>query len=66
MREDAENTMNDQFKSGMVDDLKNEEYKMERDGVTVYLAKVCNYWTEQRVWNEAFYSWHVRACHVSR
>ena len=35
--------MNDQFKSGMVDDLKNEEYKMERDGVTVYLAKVCNY-----------------------
>mmetsp|Transcript_14561 Transcript_14561/g.22445 ORF Transcript_14561/g.22445 Transcript_14561/m.22445 type:complete len:457 (-) Transcript_14561:203-1573(-) len=39
VREDAEKTMNQQFKSELVDSLRTEEFKMERDGVTVYLAK---------------------------
>mmetsp|Transcript_19886 Transcript_19886/g.29561 ORF Transcript_19886/g.29561 Transcript_19886/m.29561 type:complete len:457 (-) Transcript_19886:202-1572(-) len=39
VREDAEQTMNQQFKSELVDSLRAEEFKMERDGVTVYLAK---------------------------
>lgn len=41
VREDVENTMQEQFKSELVDDLKANEYVIERDGVKVYLAKVC-------------------------
>ena len=41
VREDVEKSMSGQFKSGIVDDLKASNYVMERDGVKVYLAKVC-------------------------
>lgn len=40
VREDVENTMQQQFKSELVDDLKQNNYAIERDGVKVYLAKV--------------------------
>ena len=44
VREQVEDTMGQQFKSEIVDDLKSSNYVMERDGVKVYLAKVsaCN------------------------
>ena len=41
VREDVENTMQEQFKSELVDDLKESNYVIERNGVKVYLAKVC-------------------------
>ena len=41
VRESVENVMGSQFKSSTVDDLKSSNYVMERDGVKVYLAKVC-------------------------
>ena len=41
VRETVENVMGTQFKSSTVDDLKSSNYVMERDGVKVYLAKVC-------------------------
>jgi 4-hydroxy-3-methylbut-2-en-1-yl diphosphate reductase len=41
VRETVENVMGSQFKSSTVDDLKASNYVMERDGVKVYLAKVC-------------------------
>lgn len=40
VREDVENTMQEQFKSELVDDLKESNYVIERNGVKVYLAKV--------------------------
>ena len=40
VREDVEDTMQEQFKSEIVDDLKESNYVMEREGVKVYLAKV--------------------------
>jgi 4-hydroxy-3-methylbut-2-enyl diphosphate reductase len=40
-REASEKTMNEQFESTIVKDLKTNNYVMERDGVKVYLAKVC-------------------------
>lgn len=40
VREDVEDTMSDQFKSEIVDELKQSNYVMEREGVKVYLAKV--------------------------
>lgn len=43
VREDVEKTMQDQFKSELVDDLKASNYMVERDGVKVYLAKVRPY-----------------------
>jgi 4-hydroxy-3-methylbut-2-enyl diphosphate reductase len=39
VRKDVEDTMQDQFKSSLVDDLKVNSYKLEKDGVTVHLAK---------------------------
>jgi 4-hydroxy-3-methylbut-2-en-1-yl diphosphate reductase len=42
VRETVENVMGSQFKSSTVDDLKTSNYVMERDGVKVYLAKVCD------------------------
>lgn len=41
VRESVESVMGTQFKSSTVDDLKSSNYVMERDGVKVYLAKVC-------------------------
>jgi 4-hydroxy-3-methylbut-2-enyl diphosphate reductase len=41
VRKESEQTMNEQFQSPIVNDLKTNNYIMERDGVTVYLAKVC-------------------------
>jgi len=41
VRESVEDTMGSQFKSDIVDDLKGNNYVMERDNVKVYLAKVC-------------------------
>ncbi|GFH58672.1 hypothetical protein CTEN210_15148 [Chaetoceros tenuissimus] len=38
VRTDVEDVMNDQFKSSLVDDLKKNEFVMERDGVKVHLA----------------------------
>jgi hypothetical protein len=40
VRESVEQTMQEQFKSNIVDDLKSNNYVMERDNVKVYLAKV--------------------------
>jgi 4-hydroxy-3-methylbut-2-enyl diphosphate reductase len=40
-REASEKTMNEQFQSPIVNDLKTNNYVMERDGVKVFLAKVC-------------------------
>jgi 4-hydroxy-3-methylbut-2-enyl diphosphate reductase len=40
-REASEKTMNEQFESTIVKDLKSSNYVMERDGVKVFLAKVC-------------------------
>lgn len=40
-REDVQKTMSEQFESNIVEDLKTNNYVMERDGVKVYLAKVC-------------------------
>jgi 4-hydroxy-3-methylbut-2-enyl diphosphate reductase len=42
VREESLQTMNEQFESDIVKDLKTNNYVMERDGVKVYLAKVCN------------------------
>ena len=41
VREDVENEMKEEYNSALVDELKESKYVMERDGVTVYLAKVC-------------------------
>ena len=38
VRKDVEDVMDDQFKSSLVDDLKKNEFVMERDGVKVHLA----------------------------
>lgn len=38
VREDVENTMQTQFKSTLVDEMKENKYVIERDGVTVHLA----------------------------
>jgi 4-hydroxy-3-methylbut-2-enyl diphosphate reductase len=40
VREDVEQTMQNQFKSDVVDELKSNNYVIERDGVKVHLAKV--------------------------
>jgi 4-hydroxy-3-methylbut-2-enyl diphosphate reductase len=40
VREDVEQTMQNQFKSDVVDELKSNNYVIERDGVRVHLAKV--------------------------
>jgi 4-hydroxy-3-methylbut-2-enyl diphosphate reductase len=39
VRDDVEKTMQEQFKSELVDDLKESNYVIERNGVKVYLAK---------------------------
>jgi len=39
VRKDVEDTMKDQFKSNLVDDLKSNQFVMEREGVRVHLAK---------------------------
>lgn len=41
VRESVEGVMGSQFKSTTVNELKSSNYMMERDGVKVYLAKVC-------------------------
>lgn len=41
VRESVESVMSEQFKSSTVDELKSSNYAMERDGVKVFLAKVC-------------------------
>ena len=40
VRSDVEDVMEEQFKSELVDDLKSNNYVIERDGVKVHLAKV--------------------------
>jgi len=40
VREDVESVMEEQFNSELVDDLKSNNYVIERDGVKVHLAKV--------------------------
>lgn len=40
VRESVEEVMGTQFKSSTVDELKSNNFVMERDGVKVYLAKV--------------------------
>lgn len=39
VRQDVEEVMQDQFKSSVVDDLKSNEFVMQKNGVTVHLAK---------------------------
>lgn len=39
VREDVEETIQGQYQSSLVDDLKSSNYVIEKDGVTVYLAK---------------------------
>ena len=43
VREDVESTMQQQFQSNIVKDLRESNYLMEKDGVKVYLAKVRRY-----------------------
>jgi hypothetical protein len=40
VREKVEKNVQDQFESGLVKDLKSSNYVVEKDGVTVHLAKV--------------------------
>jgi len=40
VREGVEQEMGEQFESDVVNDLKQHDYMIERDGVKVYLAKV--------------------------
>lgn len=40
VRTDVESTMQEQFQSTVVKDLRESNFLMERDGVKVYLAKV--------------------------
>lgn len=40
VRESVEDTMDTQFKSEIVNDLKSSNYVMEKDGFKIYLAKV--------------------------
>ena len=40
VREDVESVMEEQFQSELVDDLKGNNYVIEREGVKVHLAKV--------------------------
>jgi hypothetical protein len=40
VREGVENSIQEQFWSNLVDDLKSSNYVIEKDGVKVYLAKV--------------------------
>jgi len=42
VREKVEDVMNNQFKSDLVEQFKENNYVIERDGVKVYLAKVCS------------------------
>jgi hypothetical protein len=42
VRDESLATMNEQFESTIVKDLKTNNYVMERDGVKVFLAKVCS------------------------
>lgn len=42
VREDAEKKLEDEYMSDLVKDLKSSNYVMEKDGVKVYLAKVCS------------------------
>jgi len=39
VREGVESDMESQFQSGLIDELKTSDYSIQRDGVTVYLAK---------------------------
>jgi hypothetical protein len=41
VREDAEMRLEQEYMSDLVKDLKSSNYVMEKDGVKVYLAKVC-------------------------
>lgn len=43
VRKQVEDTIQDQFQSELVDDLKSSNYVLEKDGVKVYLAKVCKF-----------------------
>jgi 4-hydroxy-3-methylbut-2-enyl diphosphate reductase len=43
VRESVETTIVGQFQSPLVDDLKASNYVIDKDGVKVYLAKVCFY-----------------------
>ena len=40
VREGVEKNMEEEYKSTLVDEMKQKEYIMKRDGVTVHLAKV--------------------------
>lgn len=41
VRQDVEDKMGEQFKSDVVNELRSNDFVIERDGVKVYLAKVC-------------------------
>ena len=41
VRQKVEGTMSEQFKSELVEQFKQSNYVIEKDGVKVYLAKVC-------------------------
>lgn len=41
VRDKVESTIQEQYQSPIVDDLKASNYVIEKDGVKVYLAKVC-------------------------
>lgn len=41
VRDKVEDLMGEQFKSELVEDMKGADYIIEKDGVKVYLAKVC-------------------------
>lgn len=49
VRGDVEAKMGEQFKSEVVDELRTNDFVIERDGVKVYLAKVCTKQLEREV-----------------
>jgi 4-hydroxy-3-methylbut-2-enyl diphosphate reductase len=47
VRDGAEKRLEDEYMSGLVQDLKSSNYVMEKDGVKVYLAKVSDRFVSQ-------------------
>jgi len=48
VREDVESVMEQQFQSEVVDELKGNNYVIEREGVKVHLAKVRSLWSKSK------------------
>jgi hypothetical protein len=65
VREDVEKTMQDQFKSELVNDLKASNYMIERDGVKVYLAKVRPYRERECISQEGIFKMNICLTHCT-